>query len=74
MADAGWSIDVAEPTQTAPTEEVPRTYARCDWCDDLAAGARLISVVEQGTGVGWNRFACKPCRTLHGLVPLTDRP
>ncbi|MHB9857594.1 hypothetical protein [Streptomyces sp. YIM S03343] len=65
---------MAEPTQTTPTEEVPRTYARCNWCKQLAAGARLVAIVEQGSGRGANLFACKPCRDLYSLVPLTDRP
>lgn len=69
---------MAERTQPTPTEEVPedipRTFARCDYCKAYAAGARLVGFVEQGSGPGVNLFACKPCRKRHSLVPLTDQP
>jgi hypothetical protein len=69
---------MTEPTQTTPAEDIPedipRTFARCHWCSTFAAGARLITAIEQGSGPGGNLFACKPCRERYGLVPLTDRP
>ncbi|MFJ8787854.1 hypothetical protein [Streptomyces sp. NPDC102462] len=48
----------------------------CSWCKRLAQDIRLIHAVEAGSGPcpGGSRFACRPCRETHRLVPLAGRP
>lgn len=59
----------AEPDATT-------SYGYCAWHKGHTEGVRLIDVHEQGSGPGTGRnlFACAPCREVHRLTPLADRP
>ncbi|MEU3982527.1 hypothetical protein AB0F77_20935 [Streptomyces sp. NPDC026672] len=65
---------MSQPTDTQPTPDSPRAYGSCSWCGNFRSGVRLIHAIEQGSGPGWNHFACVDCRVTYGLTPLTDRP
>lgn len=63
-----------ENTQTADAADTPVAYGWCHWHQSYARGVRLVRAVEQGSGVGANFFACRPCREAYDLVPLADLP
>lgn len=65
---------MTENTSTAPPSNRPTAFGYCAWHRGHAEGIRLIQVEEQGSGPGGCLFACPPCRTAHGLIPLTDQP
>lgn len=64
---------MAESTGTTAAADSPAAYGYCHWHRGTVRGVRLIDVIEQGSGAGHPLFACRPCRGLHGLVPLADR-
>jgi hypothetical protein len=61
---------------TQPDREptIPSSYAWCSWCHTFSGTARLVRIIEQGSGPGGGVFACRPCRSVHGLVPVADQP
>ena len=61
-------------TDTSPAVNSPTAYAWCAWHKAFAEGVRLISAHEQGSGPGYNLFACPPCRELYRLTPYADQP
>ncbi|MFR0354187.1 hypothetical protein [Streptomyces sediminimaris] len=74
---------MAETTQTAPQTETPsssaqgstRSWAYCAWHKAYSDTTRLVQLEDAGSGFGVpGLFACAPCREVHGLVPLADRP
>lgn len=65
---------VNDCTQPTATEGNPTTYGFCSWHQRFADGVRLIDVIEQGSGSGGTAYACRPCISLHRLVPFADRP
>lgn len=65
---------MTEPTQDAPARTIPSSYAWCSWHDGFSGTARLVRIVEQGSGPGGGVFACARCRALHGLTPVADQP
>lgn len=66
---------MTEPRTPAPADDrpAPVAYGWCSWHEGHAAGVRLITVHEQGSGPGGGIFACSPCRELHRLVMFADR-
>lgn len=52
----------------------PAGFGWCAWHKGHAEGVRLITAHEQGSGPGYNLFACPPCREMHRLVPYADQP
>lgn len=56
--------------------EPSTAYGWCSWHRGTAAGIRLVTAIEQGSGPGSgaNLFACAPCRARFNLTPLADRP
>lgn len=67
-------VDMTEPTRAPSAPTIPATLAHCSRCDALAATCRLVQIIEQVSGPGGGVFACAPCRTLHGLIPVADLP
>jgi len=65
---------MADPTGGTPDETIPSSYAWCSWCAAFSGTARLVRIIEQGSGPGGGVFACRPCRSVHGLVPVADQP
>ncbi|MBE8471060.1 hypothetical protein [Streptomyces justiciae] len=65
---------MAESTQDTAAVRNPSGHGWCAWHENYARDVRLISVVEQSSGSGWNLFACRPCRQAYELVPFADRP
>lgn len=65
---------MAEGTQTADAGATPTGYAWCAWHENYARGARLVRIIEQGSGPGAGLFACRSCREAYGLVPVADQP
>jgi hypothetical protein len=65
---------MAENRTPASAQHTPTGFGWCHWHQGHSEGVRLIHAVEQGSGPGYTTFACGPCRELHGLVPLADRP
>lgn len=65
---------MAEGTQDTTAPNTPVAYGWCHWHQSHASGVRLVRAIEQGSGVGANFFACRPCREAYGLVPLADLP
>lgn len=66
--NATWQQE--EPEQQP---EAPRTFAWCAWHKEFSGTARLVRVIEQGSGPGHGMFACADCRKRFGLVPLADQ-
>lgn len=66
---------MVERTHTPGTSNSPApvAFGWCSWHEGHAAGLRLITVHEQGSGPGGGAFACGPCRELHHLVPFADQ-
>lgn len=44
----------------------------CTYCQRVHGSARLVRVVDQGTGPGMSVYACRSCRTVFRLVPLDE--
>lgn len=63
-----------ESTQTTPRADRPRVIAWCSWHRNFSETARLVSIIEQGSGFGASLYACAACREAHGLVPVADQP
>ncbi|MFJ3310294.1 hypothetical protein ACIPSA_46345 [Streptomyces sp. NPDC086549] len=63
-------------THTDGSLEAPTAYGWCAWHKGFSSGVRVMQIHEQGSGPGTGRnlLACSPCREVHGLVPLSDRP
>lgn len=62
-------------SNAADAEQEPATgHGWCHWHNGVSDTLRLVQVVEQGSGIGGSLFACAPCRKVHGLTPLADRP
>lgn len=64
---------MAEPTQSEASSDSPRTIAWCSWHQGLSGTARLVRIIEQGSGTGASLYACGPCRETFRLTPMTDR-
>ena len=66
---------MTDRTHSADSSNSPTTaYGYCAWHQAHAAGIRLITVHEQGSGAGGSSYACAACREKHGLIPFADRP
>ncbi|MEV8396182.1 hypothetical protein ACFVAF_39350 [Streptomyces sp. NPDC057596] len=63
-----------ERTQTEAAADTPSSFAWCSWHDDFSGTARLVRIIEAGSGPGGGVFACRPCREQYGLVPVADQP
>ncbi|MEU9245898.1 hypothetical protein [Streptomyces sp. NPDC048385] len=65
-----------ETTQTASTAATPpAAHGWCAWHKGYSEGVRLIQAQDAGSGPSMpGFFACTPCRGMHRLVPLADRP
>lgn len=59
----------------SPKTEAPNSFAYCSWHKGYSDTARLVRVIEQGSGVGAGSglFACADCREANRLVPLADQ-
>jgi hypothetical protein len=64
---------MAETTHTETGADTPRVFAWCSWHDGFSETARLVQIIEQGSGFGAGLYACARCRKVHGLVPVADR-
>ena len=64
---------MAEHTQTTDTADKGQ-YAWCNWHRGYSTGARLVRIIEAGSGPGASMYACTLCREEHGLVPVADQP
>lgn len=62
-----------KPTLPYTRRTREETWAWCSWHGAHSTGARLIHIVEQGSGPGASLYACAPCRDKHGLVPFADQ-
>ncbi|MEV7287723.1 hypothetical protein AB0O01_24665 [Streptomyces sp. NPDC093252] len=64
------------PQSSAAAPRDPSGYGWCAWHQNYARGVRLIEVIEQGSGPGAHGtlFACRPCRSSYGLMPMPDQP
>ena len=60
--------------KTGQDADTSGSYAWCSWHRSFTNTARLIQVIEQGSGPGGNLFACANCRDIYRLVPLADQP
>lgn len=49
------------------------SFAHCSWCKRFTDTARLVQIIEQGSGAGGGLFACAECRAAHGLTPVADQ-
>ncbi|NEA61378.1 hypothetical protein [Streptomyces sp. SID12488] len=60
------------PSNSAPEHG---SFAWCSWHNGYSDDARLVRMIEQGSGVGAgsNLFACTPCRETNGLAPVADQ-
>ncbi|MFJ9536622.1 hypothetical protein ACIRPX_05125 [Streptomyces sp. NPDC101225] len=63
-----------QPTDTPATPASPREWAHCAWHGAMSDTARLVQIIEQGSGPGANLFACAPCREVYRLAPIADQP
>lgn len=67
---------VAQPTAQTPapaggpteTETGTGSQTWCHWHGGYTDTGRLITAEEQGSGPGFHRYACAPCRTKHRLT------
>ncbi|RMB79950.1 hypothetical protein CTZ28_42960 [Streptomyces shenzhenensis] len=47
----------------------------CSWCKRFSNSIQLIQIDDAGSGPAMRGlYACGPCREVHRLVPLADRP
>ncbi|MFJ8795515.1 hypothetical protein [Streptomyces sp. NPDC102462] len=47
----------------------------CSWCKRFTDGIQLIQINDAGSGSATRGlYACGPCREVHHLVPLANRP
>jgi hypothetical protein len=74
MANLREQVNMAEPTQTEGTQDSPLVFAHCNWHGGYSTSARLVQIIEQGSGPGGGLYACAACREQHGLVPVADQP
>lgn len=61
-------------TDSTPKAAPTSSYAWCSWHKAYSGSARLVRIIEQGSGPGAGLFACAPCRATNGLVPVADQP
>ncbi|MFR0359077.1 hypothetical protein [Streptomyces sediminimaris] len=61
-------------TDTTTGTDTPRSWAHCAWHGGMSDTARLVRIIEQGSGPGAALFACAPCREVYRLVPIADQP
>lgn len=61
-------------TTPPPQQKTGRSWAYCSWHDAYSDTARLVRIIEQGSGVGHGLFACETCRAVNGLTPVADLP
>lgn len=57
-----------------PTAPTTTTWAYCSWHKGVSKTARLVQIIEQGSGPGAGLFACAGCRTIYRLTPIADQP
>lgn len=51
------------------------SYAWCSWHDGFSSNARLVQLVDQGSGPAVaGLFACVSCRHAYDLVLVADQP
>ncbi|MCZ9341359.1 hypothetical protein NGM37_26715 [Streptomyces sp. TRM76130] len=66
-----------ESTHDQPTTDSPPAYNPvrwCGWCRSYRTGCVLISLQDSATiPTAPTLYACKPCRQVHHLVPISAR-
>ena len=58
---------------TDPAPDTADAYGWCHWHRGPSGTARLVQVIEQGSGPGASLYACGPCREQRGLVPYGEQ-
>lgn len=57
------------PGQTAPRP----SFAWCSWHEGYSRSARLVRIIEAGSGPGGGLFACVSCRHAYDLTPVAEQ-
>lgn len=58
-----------------PRREIstPKSWAYCSWHRRYSSTARLVRIIEAGSGPGHGLFACANCRKIYRLTPVADQ-
>ncbi|MGX9919461.1 hypothetical protein ACWIG4_06360 [Streptomyces sp. NPDC002248] len=60
-----------ETTDTTPARQ--QVDGWCHWHKSRGKDVRLVQVIEQGSGPGYEFYGCAACRTKFHLAPFAEQ-